>query len=96
MTYESFQIHLKGVQEHLFSQWVPGAKNCLGVASSSIELLALGTLRYLRRGWMLDDLLEATCISKKTHRRFLHKNIEQGFSKLYNKYVTLPKIDFEI
>ena len=40
-----------------------------------VELLALGSLRYLGRGWTFDDLEENTGIGEETFRRFFHKFI---------------------
>ena len=74
----------------LFRAWSDSAKDCVGNESSPIELLLLGTLRYLGRGWCLDDLEEQTCISEETHRRFLHVYLLWGSTTFYDKYVTLP------
>lgn len=38
--------------------------------SSPLELLVLGALRYLGRGWTFDDLEESTAISAEVHRAF--------------------------
>ena len=50
----------------------------------NIELLLKeGTLRYLGRGWTLDDLEEQTLICEEVHRRFLHTYISFGSTHLY-------------
>ena len=71
MPYES--SYLKHLTEHkespLFKQWSDDSFDCVGNKSSPIELLLLGTLRYLGRGWTLDDLEEQTTISEETYRR---------------------------
>ena len=41
--------------------------------SSPLELLVLGALRYLGRGWTFDDLEESTAISAEVHRAFFHE-----------------------
>mmetsp|Transcript_18952 Transcript_18952/g.32615 ORF Transcript_18952/g.32615 Transcript_18952/m.32615 type:complete len:198 (-) Transcript_18952:120-713(-) len=51
-----------------FSRWQ--GTDCTGKNSSPIELLVLGSLRYLGRGWTFDDLEESTAISKDVHRCF--------------------------
>jgi hypothetical protein len=51
--------------EH-FDRW----KNPL--RSSPIELLVLGALRYLGRGWTFDDLEESAAVSQEVHRVFFH------------------------
>jgi hypothetical protein len=38
--------------------------------TSLIELLVLGSLRYLGRGWTFDDIEENTAISQEVHRTF--------------------------
>ena len=44
--------------------------------TSPIELLLLGTLRYLGRGWTFDDIEEATAISLEVHRVFsMHSSV---------------------
>ena len=90
-SYLSFQKHLAEVKESpLFKAWGDSAKDCIGNESSPIELLLLGVLRYIGRGWCFDDLEEQTCISEGTHRRFLHVYLHWASTTLYEKYVTLP------
>ena len=97
MSYESFQKQLEEVKNHpLFKKWSDTATDCTGKKSSPIELLLLGVLRYLGRGWTLDDLEEATAISKESHRRFLHVYLHWGSTYFYEKYVWLPSSSSEI
>ena len=97
MAYESYLKHLKEVKESpLFKQWRVSSVDAAGQNSSPIELLLLGTLRYLGRGWTLDDVEEATTISQETHRRFLHVYIYWGSTFLYNKFVSMPSTAAEI
>jgi hypothetical protein len=97
MAYESYKKHLKEVKDSaLFKQWRVGTADAVGQNSSPIELLLLGTLRYLGRGWTLDDVEEATTISRETHRRFLHLYIHWGSTFLYDKYVSMPSTAAEI
>jgi hypothetical protein len=58
---------------------------------SPIELLLLGTLRYLGRGWTFDDLEESTYISRDVHRCFFHKFCAWGAKVLYPMHVKVPK-----
>jgi len=51
-----------------FRHWM--SHDATGTPSSPIELMVLGTLRYLSRGWTFDDIEEATCISEENHRQF--------------------------
>lgn len=58
--------------------------------SSPLELLILGALRYLGRGWTFDDLEESTAISAEVHRVFFHQFVKIGSTVLYKKYVVSP------
>jgi hypothetical protein len=78
-----------------FSRWVDTTDAC-GNLSSPIELLVLGSLRYLGRGWMFDNLEEATSISEETHRVFFHIFIRWRRKILYKKYVGMPQSAREI
>ena len=50
--------------------------------SSPIQLLVLGSLRYLGRGWTFDDIEEQTAISKEVHCTFFHAFIDFGSTSL--------------
>ena len=58
--------------------------------TTPLALLILCALRYLGRGWTLDDLEEATAISRETIRKFIHIFLKFGSETLYNKYVVSP------
>ena len=86
LPYHSFIALLHDITTcDIFHQW--------NKASSKvpIDLLILGSLRYLGRGWVFDDIEEATGINKETHRQFFHKFIIYGSTILYSKYVNYPK-----
>ncbi|KAL3758310.1 hypothetical protein ACHAWU_004275 [Discostella pseudostelligera] len=70
--------------------------NCAGKKASPLELLILGALRYIGRGWTFDDLEEATAIGEDTHRRFFHQFIRVGATILFDKYVHTPRTCEEI
>ena len=72
----------------LFDRWC--GKKCNNKRSSPVELLVLGLLRYLGRGWTFDDIEEATAISKEVHRVFFHKFIRFGSTELFSKFVVTP------
>ena len=55
-----------------------------------IELLTLGSLRYVGRGWTFDDLEEATGIGEEVHRVFFHAFIKFGAKSLFKVFVPLP------
>jgi hypothetical protein len=55
-----------------------------------VELLLLGTLRYLGRGLTFDDLEKYRAISEETHRVFFHKFIDFGANILHPEMVQYP------
>jgi len=69
----------------LFGRWQ--SCDAVGKKSSPLELLLLGSLRYLGRGWTFDDLREVTAISVETHRQFFHVFLEWGSVALYRQCV---------
>ena len=77
-----------------FDRWK--GNDAFGRRSSPIELLLLGTLRYLGRGWTFDDIEEATAISEDVHRVFFHRFIAWGSTVLYTKYVRSPATTDEV
>jgi hypothetical protein len=72
----------------LFERWE--GHDAAGNPSSPIELLLLGSLRYLGRGWTFDDIEEATCISREVHRTFFRVFISWGSTFLFEKYFIAP------
>ena len=87
-------VELAGLVEEvlesgMFTRWQ--GKDAVGCDSSPIELLVLGTLRYLGRGLTFDDLEEYTAINEETHRQFFHRFIEFGATVLHAKYVRFPR-----
>ena len=54
---------------------------------SPLELLILGVLRYLGRGFTSNDCEEGTAISQEVHRVFFHKFVEVRSTVLYDKCV---------
>lgn len=93
MTYECYLELIEMCREDKhFRRWCARKSN--NKQSSPVELLILGSLRYLGRGWTFDDIEESTAISKEVHRLFLHSFIKYGSSALFEKYVSFP-INFE-
>jgi hypothetical protein len=72
----------------LFRRWM--SKDATGLPSSPIELMVMGSLRYLGRGWTFDDIAEATCVSEETHRQFFTIFIDFGRQVLYPRFVKAP------
>jgi hypothetical protein len=73
-----------------FKRWFDDSKDVTGESAAPLEILILGVLRYLGRGWTFDDLWENTGIHAETHRQFFHKFIAFGSDVLYARYVDKP------
>jgi hypothetical protein len=86
-------VHDVKLHPHLFERWLGHKIN--NVRCSPIELLVLGTLRYLGRGWTFDDIEEATAVGKDTHRNFLHCFTHYGSTVLASRYIVPPKSSAE-
>jgi len=78
--------HENGV--HWSCRWM--SRDATGLESSPIELMLLGSLRYLGRGWTFDGIEEATCVAEETHRQFFHIFIKFGRDVLYPLKVVAP------
>eukprot|EP00804_Cyclotella_cryptica_P015709 CCRYP_019516-RA/>CCRYP_019516-RA protein AED:0.25 eAED:0.25 QI:0/0/0/1/1/1/2/0/275 len=85
--FEELSVECKA--SNLFMRWM--SCDAVGQKATPIELLVLGALRYLGRGWTFDDIEECTAVSQEVHRVFFGKFIEFGSTVLYNKYVVYPK-----
>ena len=72
--------------------WFPNRekRTALGKEGICLDILMLGALRVLGRGWTFDDLEEATGVSQETHRVFFHEFVAAGRAHLYPKYVKAP------
>lgn len=75
--------------DYRFDKWCGVKKN--KKKASPIELLVLGALRYLGRGFTFDDIEECTAISTEVHRVFFHVFTDYGRQVLYPKFVKFPK-----
>ncbi|CAB9530288.1 unknown protein [Seminavis robusta] len=90
MPYQEYLgVLAKAKANDAFRRW--RSKDAVGIASSPIELLTLGVLRYLGRGLTFDDLEEMTAIHEETHRQFFHTFIDFGANILYPLYVKMPQ-----
>jgi DDE superfamily endonuclease len=89
LPYDDFRSLLERVKgDEAFGRW--RRKDAVGSHPSPIELLLLGTLRYLGRGLTFDDLEEYTAISEETHRVFFHVFIKFGAEVLHPELVKYP------
>jgi hypothetical protein len=77
-------------ESELVNRWIDNY-DAIGRECSPIQLLVLGSLRYLGRGWCFDDLEEVTSISEEIHRVFFHVFITWGSTILYKKFVIMPQ-----
>jgi DDE superfamily endonuclease len=95
LPYESYLELLTMIKEHAdeegeltFGRWQ--REDATRHPSSPIELLLLGSLRYLGRGLTFDDIEDYTCIDKETHRQFFHVFTKFGRDVLFPKWVVPP------
>ena len=86
------------VREAREDLWFPDyeRRNTLGEMNVLLEILILGALRYLGRGWTFDDLYEATSVSEEVHRRFFKVFVIACRKHLYPKWVKRPETAVEI
>ncbi|KAI2499473.1 Plant transposon protein [Fragilaria crotonensis] len=82
--------------EGLFDRWKTHDDNCYTERQnkkvSPIELLLLGLLRYLGRGWTpFDDMRHVTYITRDVHQKFFHQFVKFGATVLYPLYVSAPQ-----
>ena len=66
------------------------------MSQSPLELLLLGSLRYLGRGFTFDDCEEYTARSKEVYRVFFHQFIKLGSTVLFDKYIITPTTSEEL
>ena len=89
LPYPNYIELVETVRSHtIFDRWCGHKKN--GKKSTPVELLVLGALRYLGRGWTFDDIEESTAVSNEVHRVFLHCFIEFGSTVLFEKHIVFP------
>lgn len=82
--------------ERGFARWHDGVTNPFTqLEAAPISLLLLACLRYLGRGWTLDDLSENICVGRETIRCFLHQFLEFGSTTLYRKFVRPPQTSID-
>jgi DDE superfamily endonuclease len=91
MPYESFLGLLSRLEESvLFDRWRSGARDAWGKSASPLGLLLLCGLRYLGRGWTMDDCAENSGISREVIRVFIHVFARWGATVLYDEFVVAP------
>lgn len=92
-----YDYYLQLVEEAKEKVWFPrwSGTDATGRSASPIELLLLGSLRYLGRGWTFDDIEEATAVSEEVHRVFFHQFVSVGSTVLYPRYVQMPRTSEE-
>jgi hypothetical protein len=89
LPYKQYLEWVQLVQSNeLFDRWC-GYKS-KNKKVSSVELLVLGSLRYLSRGWTFDDCEESTAIDKEVHCCFFNVFIRFGSTELYQKWIITP------
>ena len=69
------------MNDPMFARWT--RYDTVGDKLMNVKLLLLGCLRYIGRGWTLDDICESNGISVGINRLFLLTFIEWGSTVLY-------------
>jgi hypothetical protein len=75
-------------EDELFVRWCGFKKNNKKV--SPVEILVLGSLHYLGRGWTFNDCEESCAIDKDVHCMFFCVFILFGSTVLYKQWVLNP------
>jgi hypothetical protein len=89
LPYKQYLELVQQVQSNeLFDRWCGSKSNNKKV--SPVELIVLGSLRYLGRGWTFNDIEGSTAIDKEVHRHFFQVFIRFGSTDLYQKWVITP------
>ena len=79
LPYEQYLDLVQQVKSNeLFDRWCGFKSNNKKV--SPVELLVLGSLCYLGRGWTVDDCEESTAIDKEVHHRFFMADTQHMYS----------------
>jgi Plant transposon protein len=93
-----FEAYLDLLKEARENDWFPNCEKCnaLGQKCVPLEILILGALRYLGRGWTFDDLFESTGVSEVVHRVFFKAFVKACRIHLYPKWVKRPETSEEI
>lgn len=93
-----YQSYRDLVAESREENWFPQYEkyNAIGQIGIPLDILILGSLRYLGRGWTFDDIYEATCVSEEVHRKFLKDFTLACREHLYPKWVKRPETPEEI
>ena len=92
LPYDSFISLYEEINQHdMFFRWT--TTDATGLKSSNLKLLLLGFLRYIGRGWTLDDVEESNGISREVNRIFLHPFFNYGSTVLYQKWITEPALN---
>ena len=95
MPYQSYRDLVREAREN---NWFPKYERCNAVGQKGVplDLLILGALRYLGRGWTFDDIFEATSVSEEVHRTFFKAFTIACREHLYPKWVKRPETPEEV
>jgi Plant transposon protein len=93
-----YQSYCDLVHEARDGNWFPKYEqyNAIGHKGICLDILILGALRYLGRGWTFDDISESTGVSEEVHRRFFKDFTVACREHLYPKWVKRPETPEEV
>ena len=80
-----YAAFIRLVRDARENKWFPKTERCdaIGRPGAPLELLILGALRYLGRGWTFDDIEESTGVSEEVHRTFFYDFIRVSHHHYY-------------
>lgn len=89
-----FKAYQQLVRDAREGAWFPNTerKDACGIPGTPLELLVLGALRYLGRGWTFDDIAEATGVSEEVHRTFFVNFVKVCFPLYVHYFVASHRV----
>jgi hypothetical protein len=87
-----FRVFRRFIDDARREGWFPKTeqRDAVGREGTPLELLVLGSLRYLGRGWTFDDIEESTGVSEEVHRVFFYDFVKFGSTILFDQWVVAP------
>ena len=85
-----------GIVEDIRKKYKVSNKNKYGLASVKLELLVLGSLRFIATGCSFDLIEELTSVSDEKHRTFFRDHFSYWGMRASKDHITMPETKEEI
>ena len=88
-------LHFRNlVNEARDDNWFPNREKPTALLKEGIclDILMLGSLRVLGRGWTFDDLEEATGVCEEVHRSFFHEFVGKMYTPIPSVVLCLSDV----